>query len=223
MLTRFPDGSDVDQGQGLWLRSHPRMSVVTKRFSESALRRAAGSLLALALLGAGCDRSAKTPEAALTQIERVVASGDGLLAWKIVDSQTRSAAEAVLEDQRLMQTIVKAKYPAAEAARELEKLAAADEPDAAHFFARTCKTWGLIEGLRKRLGSVSGVVKTQADAPGSLWVARADGMAFHLAKVGGGWAWVDLRGEWQMEKDRAAHAVKTVRDNAALYKKAEGQ
>jgi hypothetical protein len=32
---------------------------------------------------------------------------------------------------------------------------------------------------------------------------------------------VDLRGEWQLERDRAAHAVKTVRDNAALYQKAE--
>jgi len=199
------------------------MPVIAESVRRVGGRVLGASALIACIANAGCAKVAKTPEAALAEVERVVISGDGLLAWEIVDSQTRSAAESVFSDQRLMQTIVKAKYPAAEAAHELEQLAAADEPDAAHFFARTCKTWGIIEGLRKRLGSVSGVIKTQSDAPGSLWVARADGMAFHLAKVGGGWAWVDLRGEWQLEKDRAAHAVKTVRDNAALYKKAEGQ
>ena len=172
---------------------------------------------------AACSSYPKTPEEALGQIERVVASGDGLAAWKIVDPETRAAAESVFSDERLMQTIVKAKYPPAEAARELERLAACDEPDAAHFFARTSKAWGIIEGLRKRLGSVSGPIKTKTDAAGTLWVARSDGMAFHVANTGKGWAWADLRGEWQLEKDRASHAVQTVRDNAALYKKADGQ
>jgi len=178
--------------------------------------------LVLSALLSGCSQYPKTPEEALARVERVVVSGDGLSAWELVDNDTRRAAESVLGDQRLMQTIVKAKYPPSEAARELERLAAADEPDAKHFFARTAKTWGQLEGLRKRLGAVSGPIQTRSDAPGSVWVARSDGMAFHLAKVGGGYAWIDLRGEWQLEKDRASHAVKTVRDNAALYKKTEG-
>jgi len=183
----------------------------------------ARALLFSALLAGACNQYPKTPEAALAQVERVVVSGDGLAAWELVDSDTRRAADSVQQDQRLMQTIVKAKYPPAEAAHELERLAAADEPDAKHFFARTCKAWQQIEAMRKRLGSVSGPIKTRSDAPGSVWVARADGMAFHLQKVGGGYAWVDLRGEWQLERDRASHGVKTVRDNAALYQKAEGK
>jgi hypothetical protein len=182
----------------------------------------ARALLPFALCAAACHQYPKTPELALAQVEKVVVAGDGMLAWDLVDNDTRRAVDSVQQDQRLMQTIVKAKYPPAEAARELERLAAADEADAQHFFARTTKAWGQIEGLRKRLGSVSGPIQVRSDAPGSVWVARADGIAFHLQKVGGGYAWIDLRGEWQLERDRTAHAVKTVRDNAALYKKAEG-
>ncbi len=174
----------------------------------------------VAVLLAACAKYAPTPEEALVRIERAVTSGDGLVAWELVDADTRKAAESVLADERLMQTIVKAKYPPDEAARELVRLAAADEPDAAHFFARTCKAWGIIEGLRKRLGSVSGPIKTRQEGA-TTWVARADGMPFHVAKATRGWTWIDLRGEWQLEKDRAAHAVKTVRDNAALYQKTE--
>jgi len=182
----------------------------------------APTLFALVALTAsvGCNAYPKTPEEALARIERAVVAGDALMAWELVDADTRSAADSVLSDERLMQTIVKAKYPPAEAARELERLKGADQPDAKHFFAATCAKWRLIEGYRKRLGSVSGPIKTKDDVAGSLWIARQDGMAFHIAKSGSGWAWIDLRGEWQLERDRASHAVKTVRDNAALYKKA---
>ena len=174
-----------------------------------------------ALALAGCHHYPKTPEEALGQIERVVTSADGLAAWQLVDPQTRAAASSVLADERLMQTIVKAKYPPAEATRELDRLAAADEADEAHFFARTCKAWALLEGYRKRLGSVSGPIQVKPDGDQAAWVTRGDGMPFHVVKAGGGWAWQDLRGEWQLERDRASHAVKTVRDNAALYKKAD--
>jgi hypothetical protein len=182
----------------------------------------ARALVLFVLCTAACNQYPKTPELALGLVEKVVVANDGLRAWELVDHDTRRAVDSVLQDQRLMQTIVKAKYPPAEAARELERLAAADESDAQHFFARTTKSWGQIEAMRKRLGSVSGPIQVRSDAPGSVWVARADGMAFHLQKVGGGYAWIDLHGEWQLERDRTSHAVKTVRDNAALYKKAEG-
>lgn len=180
-------------------------------------------LAVVVALAAGCDHYPKTPELALGQIERVVTSADALVAWELVDPQTRSAAASVLADERLMQTIVKAKYPPAEAKRELERLAAADEPDDKHFFARTCKSWAMLEGYRKRLGSVSGPIKVKPDGESAAWVARVDGMPFRVVKVGGGWAWEDLRGEWQLEKDRASHAVTTVKENAALYKKADGK
>jgi hypothetical protein len=179
------------------------------------------ALVALSL-SLGCNDYPKTPEEALVRIERAVVAGDALAAWELVDPDTRSAADSVLADERLMQTIVKAKYPPAEAARELERLKGADEADPRHFFAVTCARWRLIEGYRKRLGSVSGPIKTKDDPSGSLWIARQDGMAFNIARSGSGWAWVDLRGEWRLERERAGHAVKTVRDNAALYQKNEG-
>ena len=54
------------------------------------------------------------------------------------------------------------------------------------------------------------------------WVARQDGMPFHFSKNrDGSWGWMELRGDWDLEKDRAQHAVKTVQDNAKLYQKAE--
>jgi hypothetical protein len=166
---------------------------------------------------AGCQRYPKTPELTLIAVERAIASADGLAAWKIIDPETRQAVESVMADERQAQTLVKAKYPPSEAARELLRLAAADEVDAAHFFARTASSWSELEGYRGRLGGLSGPVLTRDDGPDKMWVKRTDGKAFHLVKRNGGWAWMDLRAEWALEKDRASHALQTLRDNAKLY------
>jgi hypothetical protein len=173
------------------------------------------SLFAFAL--AGCQRYPKTPELTLVAVERSIAAADGLAAWKVIDPETRQAVESVMADERQAQTLVKAKYPPTEAARELLRLAAADEVDAAHFFARTASSWSELEGYRGRLGGLSGPVLTREDGPDKLWVKRTDGKAFHLVRSKGGWAWMDLRSEWLLEKDRANHAVQTLRDNAKLY------
>ena len=80
----------------------------------------------------------------------------------------------------------------------------------------------MVEAFRKRLGSVSGPIKSKIDGADAVWVAREDGMPFHFAKnKDGSWGWSELRGDWELEKDRAQHAVKTVQDNAKLYQKAE--
>jgi hypothetical protein len=180
-------------------------------------------MLALLLLLGACNNYPKTPEDALAQVEKVVTSGDGLLAWEIVDADTKSSVASVYANDRMMRTIIKAKYPAAEADRELGRLADADQPDIAHFFAAMESRWQTIQGYRKRLGSISGPIKTKPDGATSMYVARQDGMPFHLVKAGSGWAWNELRGEWMLEKDRAAHALTTVKDNAALYKKDEAK
>ena len=72
---------------------------------------------------------------------------------------------------------------------------------------------------------MSGPIKSKIDGPDTVWVARQDGMPFHFAQeprrqLGLG---CELRGDWELEKDRAQHAVKTVQDNAKLYQKAEAQ
>lgn len=181
-------------------------------------------LIALGLLfGAACNKYPRSPEEALQRIEQVVTSGDGVAAYGIIDEDTKKAVAAVYANDRTMRTIIKAKYPPQEADRELGRLADAEQPDVAHFFAAMESRWQSIQGYRKRLGSISGPIKTKPDGATSMYVARQDGMPFHLVKAGSGWAWNELRGEWAMEKDRAAHALKTVQDNAALYKKDEAK
>jgi hypothetical protein len=56
------------------------------------------------------------------------------------------------------------------------------------------------------------------DGDDNVWAARADGMPFHFHRDGdGSWGFSELAAEWALEKDRANHAVKTVRENAALF------
>ena len=83
----------------------------------------------------------------------------------------------------------------------------------------------MIEAYRKRLGAVSGPIQSKIDGADAVWVVRQqDGMPFRFAKNRDGtWGWSELRGDWELEKDRAQHAVKTVQDNAKLYQKTEGQ
>ncbi len=175
-------------------------------------------------LGAGCARGEKTPEAAFQKLERAIAAGDAVSFYKLLDQPTRWSVESTLHDQRLMRTIISAKYPEAEAGKALATLAAAEETDAAHYFARLNRDRHLVEAYRKRLGSVSGPIKSKIDGPDDVWVARQDGMPFRFHKnKDGSWGFTELRGDWELEKDRAAHAVKTVQENAKLYQKAETQ
>jgi hypothetical protein len=174
------------------------------------------------LLFWGCHRGAKTPDEAFQQVERAIAAGDGVTLHKHVDRATRWSVEAAYKDQRLQRTIIEAKYPEEEQARALQALEAAAAPDAAHYFAEASKQMRIYDQYRKRLGSVSGPIKHKPDGQDAMWVARQDGAPFHFVKDSdGNWGWDELRASWQLEKDRASHAVKTVRENATLYNKAE--
>jgi hypothetical protein len=178
--------------------------------------------LLLMILAVGCHRGAKTPEEAFLMVERALAAGDGVTLYKCLDSATRASIDSTYKDQQLQRTIIVAKYPEEEQARALQPLAAAAEPDAAHYFAHSCADRHLFDQYRPRLGSISGPIKVKPDGDNASWVARQDGMPFHFAKdSGSGWAFTELATQWALEKDRANHAVKTVRDNAALYNKAQ--
>jgi hypothetical protein len=179
--------------------------------------------LALVLL-AGCSRGSKTPEQAFRGVERAVAAGDAAAIYGLVDQQTRWAIQSTLKDQQLQRTIIQAKYPEAEAQKALATLRAAEESQPALYFKRINDDRHVVEAFRKRLGSVSGPIKSKIDGPDAVWVARQDGMPFHFAKnKDGTWGWSELRGDWALEQDRAQHAVKTVQENAKLYQKAEAQ
>jgi hypothetical protein len=182
-------------------------------------------MMALALVAAaGCTRGPKTPEQAFTQLERAIAAGDAVAVYGLVDQQTRWSIQSALKDQRLQRTIITAKYPEAEAQKALATLRAAEETEPAQYFKRINDDRHTVESYRKRLGSVSGPIKNKIDGPDAAWVARQDGMPFHFAKNSdGSWGWSELRGDWDLERDRAQHAVKTVQENAKLYQNDEAQ
>ena len=176
---------------------------------------------ALSLLpAAGCRRGPKTAEEAFLRFERAVASGDGVALYELCDRDTQKAVESVWRDQRLQRSIISAKFPEAEQASALAKLDAAAADDVQAFFAAAIKPRRVIETYRRRLGSVSGDIKHKADGADAMWLARQDGQPIHFKHASGAWAFDELLPEWQLERDRASHAVKTVRDNAALYRKA---
>jgi hypothetical protein len=180
--------------------------------------------LGLVVVATGCTRGPKTPEQAFQQLERAIAAGDAAAVYPLLDQQTRWSIQSALKDQRLQRTIINAKYPEAEAQKALAGLHAAEEPDAAQYFKRIDDERHVVVAYRKRLGSVSGPIKNKIDGPDAAWVARQDGMPFHFAKNrDGSWGWSELRGDWELERDRAQHAVQTVQDNAKLYQKTEGQ
>jgi hypothetical protein len=180
------------------------------------------AVLALAL--GACHRGPKTPVAAYLALEKAIAAGDAVAFYAALDQPTRWSIESTLRDQRQMRTIIGAKYPEAEAQKELARLAAAEETDPARYFARIAAERQTVESYRRRLGAVSGEVKTKPVAEDDVYVARADGMPFRFHRNGNGtWGFSELEREWALEKDRAVHAVHTVQENAKLYQKAEGQ
>jgi len=170
----------------------------------------------------GCQASgAPTPEEAFQTLERAISAGDAAAFYACLDRATQAAIEDTYKDERLQRTIVQAKYPEAEAGPALAKLAAAAEEDAPRFFVKVAAERKIVEGYRKRLGSVSGPIAKKTVSPDVLFLSRQDGMPFKFARNSdGSWGFSELGPEWVMEKERASHAVKTVRDNAALYEKA---
>ncbi|HZS35497.1 MAG TPA: hypothetical protein VFF06_01655 [Polyangia bacterium] len=179
-------------------------------------------LTAVALLlqvgAAGCHRRARSADEAFKQVERAVAAGDALALYDLLDAPTRAAVKDAFHDEALERTIISAKYPESEQPAALAKLDAAAAPDVEHYFARVAGARKTVEGFRKRLGSVSGPILQKPDGDAAVWVARQDGMPFHFRRdADGSWGFSELSAEWALEKDRANHAVKTVRDNASLF------
>ncbi len=182
------------------------------------MMRAALVAAAILPLAAGCSHRPHDPAVAYQKLERAVAAGDAIAFYDSLDKAARDAIKSVYNDERLMRTIISAKYPEAAAKTELAHLQAAAAADVEHYFAEVARDRKLVEGYRKRLGSVSGPVKTKPDGDGAIWVARQDGMPFHFHRdADGSWGFQELDAEWQLERDRAYNAVKTVRDNARLY------
>jgi hypothetical protein len=181
------------------------------------------ALVPLVLLAAaGCHRGARSAEDAYVAFEKAVKAGDAEAFYAALDQPTRWAIESAFSDQRMMRTIITAKYPEAEAQKELARLAAAEESDAARYFAHVDRDRQILARYRARVEAATGAVTSRAVGDDGAEVARgsAPPLRFHRDNHGR-WGFAELAAEWVLEKDRAAHAVKTVRENAALYQKAE--
>jgi hypothetical protein len=183
----------------------------------------ARSCLVLLLLVAGCRRGPRTAEEAFADTERALAADDAVALFRCLDQQTRWEVESAYKDQQLMRTIIRAKYPEEEAERALAPLAAAAESDAARYFARVATERRMLERFRARLGTASApLARRPGDGDDHVYLWRQDGQPLHFARNRDTtWGWSELGTEWALEKDRANHAVSTVRENAALYQKAE--
>jgi hypothetical protein len=178
------------------------------------------ALAVTALAAAGCHKRPRTPDEAFLRVEHDLAASDGVDLFQCLDQQTRWAIEGAYKDQRLMRTIIQAKYPESEAERALAPLAAAAEDDVPRYFAHVARDRHTLEGLRPRLGS--GAIATKLDGEGAAILSRPDGAPLHFKRgKDGSWGLAELYTDWQLEQDRASHAVRTVRDNATLYQKAE--
>ena len=178
-------------------------------------------LTAAVSLVAGCHKPPETPEQVYQKLERAIAAGDAGTFYDCLDQKTKKSIEGTWRTQQLERTIISGKYPEAEAGPALARLeaAAADSPRA--YFVKLAGERHTVEGYRKRIGSVSGPIKTKPDGDQAIWVARQDGMPVHFVKdEGGSWRFPELGVEWALEEDKASHAVQTVRENAALYEKA---
>ena len=140
--------------------------------------------------------------------------------YDLLDKGTQKSIEGTWRALKLQRTIIQSKYPEKEAGPALARLAAAAADDPRSYFIALDKERGVVPAYRKRLGSVSGPIKHKPESDDKMWIARQDGMPFHFIKSGGEWRFGELGTDWALEKDRADHAVTTVRDNAKLYEKA---
>jgi hypothetical protein len=173
------------------------------------------------LLG-GCHHRPKTPEEAFVRLERAVAADDAKALYQLLDKETRWAVLSTYNDQRLQRTIISAKYPEREALEALARLKSAAEPDVTRFFASYCHERRLIEQLPGLLGPANGALTVEQRGPDECVMRRSGGspVSFHRERDGS-WGFSNMwTVVWLLERDRASHAIKTVRDNAALYQRA---
>jgi hypothetical protein len=193
--------------------------------SRSSARAYVFAIAALFAAFAGCRKKAPAgPDDVFQRFELSIVKNDTGAFYDLLDKGTQKSIEGAWRAQQLQRTIIQSKYPEKEAGPALARLAAAAADDPRSYFIALDKERGVVPAYRKRLGSVSGPIKNKIEGPDSVWVARQDGMPFHFSKNrDGSWGWMELRGDWELEKDRAQHAVTTVQENAKLYQKDEAQ
>jgi hypothetical protein len=189
--------------------------------SRSSARAYVFAIAALFAAWPGCRKKAPAgPDDVFQKLELSIVKNDPGAFYDLVDGATQKSIEGTWRAQQLQRTIIQSKYPEKEAGPALARLAAASANDPRSYFVALDKERGVVQAYRKRLGSISGPIKHKPESDDKMWIARQDGMPFHFVKSGGEWRFSELAIDWALEKDRADHAVTTVRENAKLYEKA---
>lgn len=187
--------------------------------------------LAWAGLVTGCQRKepvAGTPPEAYMQLYAACAAKDAGRLYLALDTQTQWAIETVHRAQREMQHLIVDAYPPEARDQALSRLpAACEEPldRPRRYYRRLDETAATLEDLARRLqlgaGKPVGSIDHRAGTA-ELW--REGGSVFHFARDDKGrWGYSELRAEWQRAQERALHDLDTVKENAALYRRAGGQ
>ena len=78
-----------------------------------------------------------------------------------------------------------------------------------------------VESLRRRPARCRGRSRPRSWPPTTSLSRAPTACPFVFIVTATAWGFSELDSEWSQERDRASHAVKTVRDNAALYQKAD--
>jgi hypothetical protein len=203
------------------LTAHGRFAIADRHMGPTRLVSAFVGI-GLLVASSGCRRGARTPAAAFLRFEEAVSGGDLLAIYDCLDSVTRASVQSVHSDERLMRTLVIAKYPETEQARELARLQP-EEPSPGRYFARTVQGERLLDGWQRRLGTKRSALIERKESDRSVSIGRQDGTPFIFCDADGTWNFCELQSTWLAHKERAHHAKKTVQENAALYQRAERQ
>lgn len=179
---------------------------------------ALGCLLCAAVLP-GCQR-ARTPEALCARLIQGVREGDAKEIFDSLLKSTQWSLYSVARSQRQMRDLIEDHYPKAERPAALLRLLHGEARDGRELFQALYRE-RYEDTFRRRLAA--GPLQVQG-AEGSFTCKAQGGAPFPLRKdAEGRLGMSELDREWELAKERAAHDLQTVRENARLYQGARSR
>lgn len=177
----------------------------------------------IALVAAGCRTKKpeivpQSPEEAFTELkqafQRTPLEGDQV--FMLLDRQSRWSLMSVFKDRKQICKLVRAHYPKARQARELQRCRMAASSDSATaFFAAYAQQHKLLEPLT-RMGALSG-----RRGSAQRVELQSQGTSFAFCKEPDGWFYCGLAEQLDQLKVKAARDLTTVQENVDAYRQAQ--
>jgi hypothetical protein len=162
-----------------------------------------------------------TPEATLEALGRAAQGGDAARLWGLLDRTSRWSLMSVQRDLREVCALVRASYPSAQQARELQRCRqAAEAKTAEELFIAYAKGQGLLQPLARvgAPGPRRGTGDVLEIESGGTRVALCREQRRERREERTGWAFCGLREHLEALKLKAARDLVMVRENAESYK-----